>query len=406
MSTNTADKRIRLCIVMGAHWEAQMGGAQYQVRCLLEQLRHNADIEIFYLAHLTPKVLKRGSYTIVPIGFVPNALGKRLGRAIFLPDLPSLYRALRRITPHVVYQRALQSYTGVCAYYCARHDAKLIFHAAHEDDVQPQTYASWRPGAVVNRIERRIAEYGLKRADAIVVQTEDQARLLREHYGRSTNCVVRNFHPAPERPLANRSRAMLRRITWVANFKPMKNPEIFVDLAESFVDRTDVEFVMVGRPGPVGRYKRLHDRIRGLPNLSYLGELPVERVEELLEESDIFVNTSKAEGFPNTFIQAWLRGVPVISCCVDPDRCLSEGGGGIVTHGAAGLKAAVAQLLDDPERLRMLRDSARNYALANHTPSQAHTLLNLVYSMGSQLTGTDRPELTGEGGVLIGGAEK
>jgi glycosyltransferase involved in cell wall biosynthesis len=394
-------ERIRLCIVMGSHWEAQMGGAQYQVRCLLEQLMHNADIEIFYLAHLTPKVLERDSYTIVPIGS-----GKKIGPAQFLPDLPSLYRALRRIAPHVIYQRALKSYTGVCAHYCERHGAKLIFHAAAMDDVQRLTYASWRLSAIVNRIERRIAEYGLRRADAIVVQTNDQARLLREHYGLSASCVVRNFHPAPLRSPANNRGGALHRITWVANFKPVKNPELFVDLAAAFVDRTDVEFVMVGRPGDPARYRRLHERMRELPNLKYLGELSLEKVDELLEESDICVNTSRAEGFPNTFVQAWLRGVPVVSCFVDPDRCLSEGGGGVVTHGTAGLKTAISQLLDEPERLRALRDSARTYALANHTPSQAHRLLNLVYTMGSRQGRTHGRKCKGESAVLTGGADK
>jgi hypothetical protein len=31
-------RKIRLCIVMGSHWAAQMGGAQYQAKCLLDAL--------------------------------------------------------------------------------------------------------------------------------------------------------------------------------------------------------------------------------------------------------------------------------------------------------------------------------------------------------------------------------
>ena len=75
---------------------------------------------------------------------------------------------------------------------------------------------------------------------------------------------------------------------------------------------------MIGRPGEPARYGALHQQMKLLPNLDYLGEQPIERVNSEIAASDVLVTTSY-EGFPNTFIQAWLRGVPVVSNGVDPD---------------------------------------------------------------------------------------
>ena len=49
-----------------------------------------------------------------------------------------------------------------------------------------------------------------------------------------------------------------------------------------------------------------------------------EDVNKLLERSHLLVNTSKWEGFSNTFIQAWMRSVPVMTLGVNPDGLLDN----------------------------------------------------------------------------------
>lgn len=370
-----SERKIRLCIVMGSHWAAHMGGAQYQVKCLLDVITKRSDFQTYYLARKTPENVQRYDYEIVRVGSARRGAGR------FLFDLRSIYGALKQLRPTVVYQRGLKTYTGICALYCARYGARFVFHVAHDNDVCHPHYG-WKLSSIVRRLERRIAEYGLHRANTIVVQTNDQARTLRSEYGLEAAATVPNFHPIPVDGVRHQDSGRLR-ILWIANFKRAKNPEIFVDLAEAFMSRSDVEFVMIGRGGRTG-FSALHERIKRLGNLRYLGELPIERVNQELSVSDIFVNTSTAEGFPNTFIQAWLRGVPVVSCFVDPDGCLSKGGAGIVAGDRERLIAIIADLLTDRSRLRKLSDAARAYGHANHHPDRAQRLVELLMSHTSE----------------------
>ena len=56
-----------------------------------------------------------------------------------------------------------------------------------------------------------------------------------------------------------------------------------------------------------------------LPNVTMPGAVRYTDSGALVRpRASIFLNTSSIEGFPNTFLQAWIRGVPVVSF-FDPD---------------------------------------------------------------------------------------
>ena len=89
-----------------------------------------------------------------------------------------------------------------------------------------------------------------------------------------------------------------------------------------------------------------------------------------LARSSIFVNTSlPREGFPNTFIQAWLRSVPVVSLNFDPDDINTAQDIGFLSKTSDNLERDVRVLLSSEQMRLEMGARAKLFSLANfHTP--------------------------------------
>jgi len=118
--------------------------------------------------------------------------------------------------------------------------------------------------------------------------------------------------------------------------------------------------------------------IDATPNLQYLGRRSHEEVNALLDRAHVFVNTSTHEGFPNTFIQAWMRDVAVVSLGVDPDAVLARKRVGIAAQSEAELADAVRRLLDQPDLRAGYARRGREHAAANHSLGNAKQLVDLI----------------------------
>src|SRR5690606_12542002 len=93
--------------------------------------------------------------------------------------------------------------------------------------------------------------------------------------------------------------------------------------------------------------------------------------------SHLLVSTSEQEGFPNIFIQAWMREVPVVSL-VDPDGVLTRQRIGIRASTDDELIAAVRSLLTDSATRRQYAERARRYPLQQYSLRNAERLARLL----------------------------
>jgi hypothetical protein len=110
----------------------------------------------------------------------------------------------------------------------------------------------------------------------------------------------------------------------------LKRPELFLQLAQRLPACTAS---MIGGTQPQAHdlYEQIRGRAACVGNLSFHGPLPYRGTNRLFDRARVFVNTSETEGFPNTFLQAWIRGVPVVTFFDPDDVVRREGLGHTVT---------------------------------------------------------------------------
>ena len=112
--------------------------------------------------------------------------------------------------------------------------------------------------------------------------------------------------------------------------------------------------------------KALFARAATIGNVAMLGRVNPGDMPRIYRAAACLCCTSAFEGFPNTFLEAWSHGQPVVSS-FDPDHLIAQRQLGAVAHDVPGWIAAFRSLLGSPERWRTASDNARRYYLDHHT---------------------------------------
>ena len=348
-----------VCFLLPSHISSAMGGSEYQAMFVLDALCQNNGYDIYYLC-------RRYASDFIPRGYKIRKAGSTNGfrRFGFYFDSFKLYRTLKEIAPQIIYQKVGCAYTGIAAMYAKRFGAKMIWHIASDNDVQPAPEPNIKR-RLTNWIDRLFLNYGIRNADIIAGQTKRQNELLKKNFKRTCDVLIPSGHPFPEHDIKKPEEVT---VLWVGNLKPLKQPEVFIHLARKIVKTSDVKFVMMGRPSGSSKWiARLMEQIKNTPNLQYLGEISQDEVNRCLNEGHILVNTSRYEGFSNTFIQAWMRSVPVISLTVDPDNILERERIGFRSGTFTRLCSGVRALTENKELREEMGARARRFAEDNHS---------------------------------------
>ena len=249
-------------------------------------------------------------------------------------------RTLRSSRADIVLERGSSVSSGILYAASRIVGMKYIFAAASDVNCDRRSHDP----SIQGRFRRRLYDLAIRGADAVVVQKRSQQMLLRRSYGRD-GVVIRSLALVPE-GLSADGKAHGRAIVWISNLHRYKQPELFLELARRMPNH---RFIMAGGTKDQAFSQELTDAARRIPNLDFRGFIPQREVWGLLSEARVIVNTTVVdgkyeEGFPNTFIQAWALGVPVVSLISDPDSIVTELNVGRVSRTIDGMERDISDL--------------------------------------------------------------
>lgn len=278
-----------------------------------------------------------------------------------LREARQIWGAMRRADARAYVFRGGGPQLAVAALFCRLHRRHLVFSAAIDLDFDLE-----RP----DRGRSHLAPYAwaLRRADAIVVQSEQQGRLA-AGLGLGPVTLIPSF----AEPVESAERdAEPRAFLWIGRLVSYKRPLAYLELARAVPEASFRMIYQLEPEQPADRElaDRLPELAAELPNLELLGQLPRARTLAEIGSATAVVSTSAAEGMPNVFLEAWARGVPVLSLDYDPDGRIAAEGLGISAAGSPEAFAEGARRLWAERPLRdRLGAAGRAYVERTHSPA-------------------------------------
>jgi len=352
-------KKQRICFVApfayGLFYPASrqaFGGAEVQLFQLSTALAKQGEFEVFcILANFgQQEEVKEGVRLLRSFAVLPKGNTERFMTILTGPF--AFFRALHRAKADVYVQRTASFETGLTALYCLLTRKRFIYMVAHERDCTGEYAANhgWRGW---------LYRFGLHHANTVIAQHVDQQILLRAHEG-IESVVFPTVYPVhtTSPSFEERSGAL-----WVGRLLPWKQPEIFLQIAESLPCES---FTMIG-DGMGAFAESIKQHAKALPNVQYISHVPFADITDYFANTRCFVNTSKAEGYPNTLIQSLQCGTPICTLSVNPEGILQDRGVGLWANGdRQRLLAYVQQCLQDEARFVEMRLCAKSLFQEKH----------------------------------------
>lgn len=296
----------------------------------------------------------------------------------FYSYVPTLLECSRQFAPDVIVQSTKGLDAGIMAWIAGRLQVPFVHSIASDID------ADGRYAAELPAYATAAYRYGLRRSDLIVCQNEYQLGQLRQRYPDKRLHHMENVFAIPRSAPLIKPRAERRYVAWVSGwFRKAKNLPLLAEVAEAC---PDLLFRIAGMlPPDADKETRLAlDRLTAMPNVSLVGLVKRDVILEFFSGATALLCTSHYEGFPNTFLEAFAVGTPVVTRqTVDPNGIVSRNALGVVAADDALLVGGLRDISSMPgDAFDSLARKCRQYVEREHAPGpNLRRLVQVIQSL-------------------------
>ena len=351
---------MKIFTIAGDYIKDKIGGAEYHMD-LLENEFIKQGHEVFHV-HAQAKSLSNYEKIEKVDGKIVYHIqtNNPIYQRFYMPFFINFLKEVVSKEADIIYIREFHNHF-ILSKFCKEYKIPLVRELAHDDHALHFYNSFYMNIDYKSAIPRIFSDFVMDKYTNFLTQSKEQTDLLRENFGVESKTIYKG-HPFPIE-FSNRKKGG-KIVTFLANMRDFKRPELFIELAKMNSDK-DYKFVMAG-PIPSDRQNKILSIIKDCPNIFYFGTLSYDESNTLLSKSSVLINTSTAEGFSNTFIQAWLRGTPVLSLNVDPDNIIQDKKLGMSFEGdLVRLNFYLNDLMTNSKRLQDLSEKILKYSISN-----------------------------------------
>jgi glycosyltransferase involved in cell wall biosynthesis len=334
-------RRLRVAIV--APSRLILGGQAVQAERLIDGWRDDPMVEA-WLVPINPQP-PRLAAGLMHVRFVRAAISESL-------YLPRLRRELARADLVHVFSRAYAWFllASLPAIVAARALRKPVLLHYHHGEAHDHLHRSTISRTALGRVDETVvpspylkdvfAAFGL--AARVIPNTLDSARF-----------AFRQRHPLAPRLLSTR------------NLDDLDNVECTLRAFQIVQrQRRDASLTIAGSGRREARLRELAHRLT-LSHVEFVGRLPPEAMPQLFDRHDIYIQSPDLDNLPNSILEAFASGLPVVATAVGGVPALTRDGRLAMLaarNDHAALAGHVLRLLEEPALACRLAKEARDAA--------------------------------------------
>lgn len=356
---------MKICIVANNAYGAltgedagHIGGVERQTALLSEWLSNNGhQVSVITWDEGGDKIEYIGDIKVIKLCKISDGLP---GLRFFTPRWSSLISALKIADADLYYHNCAEYVTGQVAMWCKANKKPFIYTVASDADCELNL-----PNLQSKR-EQILFRYGLTHANLVITQTKKQQLLLSQNY--NIDATVINMPGTPPDYIDNFNRAALfnkQKVIWVGRLNKVKRIEWLIDIAEKM---PHIQFEVIGPCYDNSEFARL----KSTKNINYMGKVGRFDMPQVYQNASILCCTSIYEGFPNTYLEAWSYGIPVITT-IDPDNIIHNNRLGFHATTQAEFVIHLNTLLNNSKQWQLCSKNSEQYYNSNHEQNTVMT---------------------------------